>query len=123
MMTLLLLAPSLAAYAGFACFALMNPEHWAQAGYEARGHATARVWLRPTGGLLLVLAWLACVWRDGPSFGSLLWCLLASAAALAVALTLTWRPSTLRPQFYQRRQTCRITTAACGIPTPSRRSR
>ncbi len=40
----------------------------------------------------------ACL-RDGPSFGALLWATVISLAALAVAFTLSWRPSWLRWPF------------------------
>jgi len=38
-----------------------------------------------------------CIASQGASFGSLLWVLLLSSAAMAVALTLSWRPQWLRP--------------------------
>lgn len=37
-----------------------------------------------------------CISTQGASFGSLLWLMLMCAAAMAVALTLTWRPGWLR---------------------------
>ena len=90
MTAMLLLAACLASYGGFACLALAMPDHWEQVkGGPQRGAAPR--WLRPTGLLLLALAYGLCVWRDGDSFGSLLWTVLISAAAVAVAFTLTWR--------------------------------
>lgn len=90
MSALLLLAAGLLAYAGFACLALAMPDH--------------RFLLRDRAALLpspRLLRWLAvallggayglCLYRDGASFGSLLWLVLISAAGLAVAFTLTWR--------------------------------
>jgi len=90
MTAVLLLAACLASYGGFACLALAMLDHWEQASH-ARGRAAAPRWLRPAGLCLLGLAYGLCVWRDGASFGSLLWAVLISAAAIAVAFTLTWR--------------------------------
>lgn len=90
MTALLLVAACLASYGGFACLALAMPEHWEQWGGGSRRAAAWR-WLRPAGLGLLALAYGLCVWRDGIGFGSLLWTVLISAAALAVAFTLTWR--------------------------------
>lgn len=90
MTALLLVAACLASYGGFACLALSMPEHWEQWGGGSQ-RAAARRWLRSAGLGLLALAYGLCVWRDGLSFGSLLWTVLISAAALAVAFTLTWR--------------------------------
>lgn len=63
---------------------------------QASGQAVAFVpqqtWLRPCGFALLGLSYPLCWYRDGPSFGSVLWVLLISAAGIAVALTLAWRP-------------------------------
>ncbi len=90
MMALMLVAACLASYGGFACLALAMPEHWE----PWRGRSQRAVpwrWLRPAGLGLLALAYGLCVRRDGISFGSLLWTVLISAAALAVAFTLTWR--------------------------------
>jgi hypothetical protein len=78
---LLLVAAALASYLGFACLALAMPEH---------GPARPLRWLRPAGCALLVLSYALCLLRDGVSFGSMLWVLLASAAAIAVTLTLAW---------------------------------
>jgi len=54
--------------------------------------------------LLLGIAYLVCVYRDGPSFGSLLWVVLISAAAIAVALTLAWHPRLLFPPAWRTRR-------------------
>lgn len=90
MTAVLLLAACLASFGGFACLALAMPDHWEQLNHS-RERAAAPHWLRPAGLCLLGLAYGLCVWRDGASFGSLLWAVLISAAAIAVAFTLTWR--------------------------------
>jgi hypothetical protein len=89
---LLLLLASLAGYAGFACLALAMPDHWQQAGGDADGHASRRNGLRRSAALLLCTALAACIWRDGASFGVILWVVLLTASAIAVALTLALRP-------------------------------
>ncbi|XLZ69769.1 DUF3325 domain-containing protein [Massilia sp. SR12] len=96
MMAGFLFAAVLASYLGFACLALAMPDHWLQvAGEDRQGHG--RSGLRPAGCAMLVLAFVLCLLRDGPSFGSLLWVMMMGAAALAVALTLTWSPRLLLP--------------------------
>lgn len=90
MSTLLLLAACLLAYAGFACLALAMPEHRVLVGDRATRLASPRQ-LRGLGAGLLGGACGLCLYRDGASFGSLLWLVLISAAGLAVAFTLTWR--------------------------------
>lgn len=89
MSALLLLAIGLVCYASFICFALTLPEHWEQLGGRP-GHAPGAYPLRATGAGLLAFALALCLWRDGAGFGSLLWMLLISVAALAVAFTLSW---------------------------------
>jgi hypothetical protein len=95
MATLLLLFASLAGYSGFACLALAMPEHWANAGGDPDGQATRRHRLRLSGAMMLCMACAVCIWRDGASFGILLWTLLMSASAIAVTFTLTWYPQLL----------------------------
>ncbi|WP_343729763.1 DUF3325 domain-containing protein [Duganella sp.] len=96
MNAVLLLLAGLASYTGFACIALAMPDYWERAGGDSAGHAPLRRPLRASGGLLLCLALALCLWRDGASFGSLLWMILLTAGAIAVAFTLTWRPQLLR---------------------------
>jgi len=95
--TLLLIAASLACYSGFAGLALAMPRHWAAASGQRVTAAPHRRWLRPSGFSMLALAYALCVHRDGASFGSVLWAVLLPAAAVAVALTLAWRPRLLLP--------------------------
>lgn len=97
MPALLLAAACLAAYCGFACLALAMPEHWARVSGQESDVSPHRRRLRPVGFGLLAVAYLLCLWRDGAGFGSVLWVVLGAAAAMAVALTLTWRPTLLLP--------------------------
>ncbi|QGZ38149.1 uncharacterized protein DUF3325 [Pseudoduganella flava] len=92
MSALQLLAAAALCYGGFACLALAMPDHWVQAGGRQEAAATLCRPLRRAGAMLLAAAYALCVCRDGASFGTLLWVVLVSAGALAVALTLTWRP-------------------------------
>ena len=103
MSVLLLVAASLASYGGFACLALAMPCHWRDASGQRVNVAPHRTWLRPCGFLLLGTAYILCLYRDGPSFGSLLWVVLISAAAIAVALTLAWHPQWLLPAVWHPR--------------------
>lgn len=94
---LLLILAGLASYGGFACLALAMPRHWAQMGGARLRVAPPRRLLRGCGAALLGGAYALLVYRDGPSFGSVLWVLLLFAAAAAVALSLAWRRSPARP--------------------------
>lgn len=95
MAALLLLFAILASYTGFACLALAMPEHWKSAGGDPGDQAMRRHGLRLSGALVLCMALAVCIWNEGPSFGTLLWAILMSASAIAVTLTLTWRPQLL----------------------------
>jgi len=95
--SLSLLALLVTAYAGFALLALSQAQHWrAVVGAVALPRRRVRG-LRAIGGASLALSLFIAFVRDGPSFGSLLWATAISAAALAVAFTLAWRPRMLRP--------------------------
>lgn len=92
--TLLLLLAVGASYCGFACLALAMPDYWQQAGGDVSRQPPQRR-LRLTGAALLAAMLALCLWRDGPGFGALLWGVLLTAGAIAVAFTLTWRPRLL----------------------------
>lgn len=47
---------------------------------------------RSAGGLLLLFALALTCLRDGPSFGTVLWLLVLSLAAVTVTFVLAWRP-------------------------------
>jgi len=83
---------------GMACLALSQERHRDTLGigrHRPPTPATLRRW-RLQGAALLALALGLCLWQDGAAFGSLLWLMLLSAGALAVALQLSFGPSTLR---------------------------
>ena len=91
----MLMALSLTAYFGFALLALSQAQPRRRLGLAVElGHGR-RIGLRLAGGLLLVLALVLALLRDGPGFGGLLWATAVSLAALAVAFTLSWQPRLL----------------------------
>lgn len=100
---LLLVAASLANYAGFACLALAMPRHWSAASGKRVAVVPQRRALRTGGFAMIALSYALCVYRDGAGFGSLLWVILISAGAIAVALTLAWWPQGPWPM------SCRLT--------------
>lgn len=95
--TLLLTLAMLSSYMGFACLALAMPRHWAQAGGQRLRAMPPHRSLRGCGLGLLSVAYALIVYRDGPGFGSVLSVVLFCGAALAVALTLAFRPRMLLP--------------------------
>ena len=88
----MLIALSLAAYAGFLLLALAQARPRQRLGLTAELAPGRRLSLRLGGALLLALALVLALARDGPGFGGLLWCTAISLAALAVACTLSWPP-------------------------------
>jgi hypothetical protein len=80
---------------GFCCLAMSMARHWQDITGEQAGPHPASA-LRAVGystlAASLVLLWLL----DGPGFGSVLWVLMLTVTAAAVAFVLTWRPTWLR---------------------------
>lgn len=86
------LAVALAAcLAGMGWLALAMEAHWEQVRAGHRPPATVRR-LRVLGALGLAASLALCLRADHPSMAALVWVMLLAAAALAVALTLTWKP-------------------------------
>ena len=94
--TMLLLLLLAAAYYGFALLALSQRRHWTRAIGEGEPPPRQARRLRVAGYALLAVAFVLAVLRDGASFGIVLWASVISVAAIAVALTLTWRPRWVR---------------------------
>lgn len=94
---LLLVAIFSAAYLSFALFALSQVRHWRVVFDKALPTQREVLLLRSLGILMLSISLALSLVRDGASFGSLLWITMIGVAALAVALTLAWRPRWLRP--------------------------
>lgn len=94
---LLLVAIFSAAYLSFALLALSQVRHWRVVFDKALPTQREVLLLRSLGILMLSISLALSLVRDGASFGSLLWITMIGVAALAVALTLAWRPRWLRP--------------------------
>jgi len=82
-------------YLACALFALMQPAHWRAVSHDALPARTRCTgWLAAT---LLLGALAIMIGTEGPAFGALLGVMLASAAALTLTFTLSWKPGLLRP--------------------------
>jgi hypothetical protein len=81
---------------GFALLALQMERHWepSKIGQPYPSSPVLRR-MKAAGCLLLVAAYALCVQQTGISMGSVLACMLCSAAAMSVALLLTWWPAWL----------------------------
>jgi hypothetical protein len=77
---------------GFACFALSMQRHWENVTRELALPARRVAVLRAVGCAALAASLVLALLRDGPTFGSVLWVLVLTVGAVAVAFTLTWRP-------------------------------
>lgn len=90
---------------GMIWLALAMSTHWDQVmpTPASRAPATRRM-LRGLGATALLLSARACLLADRPSMALLVWFILIAASALAVALTLAWRPAWLRIACPQRKR-------------------
>jgi len=77
---------------GMAWWALGMRVHWQQVRGDAGGSARTSRMLRGMGSLALAGSLLLCLSSDHGSIASLVWIMSLAAAALTVALLLTWRP-------------------------------
>ena len=83
--------------AGLALLALSQERHWeAVFTSDIPRHHQKRTWHVP-GFALIALGLLACIVGEGIGFGSVLWTILISLDAAAIALILAWKPHWLRP--------------------------
>lgn len=93
----LLFASFAVSWLGFALLALSQSRHRAAL---AAPHAPSSWRLarqRGAGALLLAMALVPAWLRDEPGFGTVLWALLLSLAAVTVTFVLAWRPHWLAP--------------------------
>ena len=90
------LAACIFALLGFALLALSQERHLERVFASNMPPTHNRRAQQAIGFIAIGLSLPACMATQGASFGSLLWVMLICAAALAVALTLTWRPGWLR---------------------------
>lgn len=97
---LLLLAACLLALLGFALLALSQERHFEHVFKKNRPIALVSITHRAIYLIAISLSLPLCIASQGASFGSLLWVMLVCAAAMAVALLLTWRPGWLRGLRY-----------------------
>ncbi|MES2950146.1 MAG: DUF3325 family protein [Pseudomonadota bacterium] len=81
---------------GFALLALSQPRHRERVYGSNQAVALVFTRHRAIGFIAISLSLPACLISQGGSFGTLLWVLAMTAAAMAVAFTLTWRPLWLR---------------------------
>ncbi|UCU94255.1 DUF3325 domain-containing protein [Hydrogenophaga taeniospiralis] len=92
-----LIAATALALSGMAWLALPMEVHWGQVMHRPPTQAPrTRQLLRGLGALALLLSLLACLMADRPSMAALVWIMLMAGSAVAVALTLSWRPRWLR---------------------------
>lgn len=92
----MLSAAALLTLLGFAWLALAMDTHWEQVhGREGPVRGTQRL-LRWLGSAALLLSFLCCLRADHASMAVLVWAMLLAGAAVAVAMTLSWRPTLLR---------------------------
>lgn len=96
MIQLSLFASFICAYIGFCCWALSQTQHWrAVVGGRLPPESTVKL-QRFFGGNMVALSFIFALLSEGLSFGALVWILLLSVAATAVACTLVWSPRLLR---------------------------
>lgn len=79
-------------FVGMAFIALALPAHWEQVRGRSAAPAGTVKTLRALGSFALLLSLVACLKADHASMASLVWLMLLTASALAVAFTLSWRP-------------------------------
>lgn len=84
-------------YLGFALLALSQDRHWLHLCGERHCPRGVARRLRVAGYASLAMGLVLALFRDGPSFGSLVWATTLTVASFAVICTLTWRPLWLRP--------------------------
>lgn len=90
-----LMLAALLSLAGMAWLALAMAVHWEQVMPCPAANHPRRL-LRGAGACALACAAAACLLADRPSMAILIWFMLLAASALAIALTLAWRPVLLR---------------------------
>ncbi|HDZ57428.1 MAG TPA: DUF3325 domain-containing protein [Pseudomonas xinjiangensis] len=85
-------------YLAFARLALLQRAHLRAIEPTANAPTRQQTMAGRTLAVLLLAGALTMLLRiEGGGFGSVLWLMLCSAAALAVSLTLAWRPAFLKP--------------------------
>ena len=93
---LMLAAAALASLLSMTWLALSLDDHWEQVQGSAAPNEGTRKSLRAMGWLFLFASLLLCLGADHATIAVLVWLMLVPASALAVAMTLAWRPGWLR---------------------------
>ncbi len=92
----LLAAAMVISSAGMGWLALTIPAHWVQLRNTQPLSPAGTRCLRWQGGIALATSLLLCLWVDHPTMAVLVWVMLMAAAALAIAMILSWRADWLR---------------------------
>lgn len=92
----LLAAAAVASFVSFSWLALAMDAHWHQVQGGRHPSARARRALRGLGSAGLAASLALCLVADHPTIAVLVWIMLLPPTALAVSMTLTWRPALLR---------------------------
>lgn len=87
----------LASLCGFVLLALSQDRHWSAVTGLDEGQRVPSAPLRGGGLAAQAVACVLWVIAEGPGFGALLWGVSMTGTAMAIALTLTWRPQWLQP--------------------------
>ncbi len=91
-----LVAAFLVSIAGMGWFALSLDVHWRQVHGDARRKLATTPRLRAIGTAGLIISLALCLVVNHASMASLLWVMTLTAAALIIAIVLTWRAQWLR---------------------------
>jgi hypothetical protein len=83
-------------YCGLGLLASSQAKHWPHVTGTSLNPRRPTWLVRALGCGLLAGSVVVAVLRQGPGFGSILWCTSLSISAISVAFTLTWRPHWLR---------------------------
>lgn len=94
---LLLMSACILVLLGFALLALGQERHAARVSQSNRALSPTNRAQRAIALGAIALGLPCCIASQSGGFGSLLWVVLMSAAAMAVAFTLTWQAHWLRP--------------------------
>lgn len=92
----MLAAALVSSFAGLAWLALAMEVHWRQVRVGAPLTRRTCAVLRALGVSALVLSLALCLAADHPTMAVLVWVMSLAGGALALSLTLAWRPRALR---------------------------
>lgn len=93
--SLWLIVATLSMFLSMSWLALSLKSHWQQV-FPAQNNKPHKTRLRISGAIFLLLSIVSCLQADHPSMAVLVWLMLLPGAAMAVAMTLSKRPTTLQ---------------------------